>query len=353
MTLEELRQKIDAIDTDLLRLLNERADVVHAVGELKKREGLEIYAPEREDALLKRLVAKSEGRLPPKSIRAIYREIMSAALALEEDLKIAYLGPPGTWTHQASISKFGHSVEYLVQPNLADVFDQVRLKRADYGVVPIENSTEGAVRDIFQLFATHPLKICAEISLPIEICLMGKGPLGDIRKVAGHPSIIAAARKWLGQQERAFEFLEVSSTERAAAAAREDAQIAAIGSGLAAELNDLDIIAPSIQDEASSARFSVVGRRPSPPTGCDQTLLTVAGDEMGRSLVSTLATMEKAGVETIRVDGHEIDGSDERGGALIRMEIVGHATDPPVAEAIAALREAGKEVTILGSYPRP
>ncbi|MCB1086629.1 MAG: chorismate mutase, partial [Verrucomicrobiae bacterium] len=160
MTLEDLRKKIDTIDTELLRLLNERADVVHEVGLLKKREGLAIYAPEREDSLLKSLIAKSDGRLPEKSIRAIYREIMSAALALEEDLKIAYLGPPGTWTHQASISKFGHSVAYLPQPNLADVFDQVNRGLADYGVVPIENSTEGAVTHTLDLFADSPLKIC-------------------------------------------------------------------------------------------------------------------------------------------------------------------------------------------------
>ena len=133
MTLDDLRVKIDALDTDLIRLLNERADIVHEVGVIKKRDGLEIYAPEREEMLLRKLVEKSEGRLPENSIRAIYREIMSAALALEEDLKIAYLGPEGTWTHQAAINKFGHSVGYLPQPSFADVFDQVTRKLADYG----------------------------------------------------------------------------------------------------------------------------------------------------------------------------------------------------------------------------
>ncbi len=126
MSLEDHRQKIDAIDTDIIRLLNERSDIVHEIGVIKKANGLEIYAPEREEKLLRSLVAKGEGgRMPEKSIRAIYREIMSAALALEEDLKIAYLGPPGTWTHQAAIGKFGHSVKFLPQPSFADVFEQV------------------------------------------------------------------------------------------------------------------------------------------------------------------------------------------------------------------------------------
>ncbi len=353
MTLQELRQKIDAIDTELLRLLNERADVVHEVGVIKKRDGLEIYAPEREDALLKSLVAKSVGRLPEKSIRAIYREIMSAALALEEDLKIAYLGPPGTWTHEASISKFGHSVKYLPQANLADVFDQVTRKEADYGVVPIENSTEGAVRDIFQLFTTHPLKICAEVALPIEICLMSTGELDTVERVIGHPSIIAAVRHWLARQGRPFEYVETSSTAKAAERALADPAAGAVGSLLAAELHGLVPVARQIQDESTVARFSVVGRKSSPPTGNDQTLMTVGSDDMGRSLVDVLATLESLGVETIRVDGHETHGEGAAAKVLIRMEVVGHADDGPVAEAIGALRRTGKVVTILGSYPRP
>jgi len=139
-TLEEIRTEIDEIDSRLLELMNARADLVHAVGEIKKEKGLEIYAPEREEKLLQSLVEKSKGRLPEKSIRAIYREIMSAALALEENLKIAYLGPEGTWTHQAARSKFGASVEYVAQASLADVFEQVTQRQADYGVVPIGSS---------------------------------------------------------------------------------------------------------------------------------------------------------------------------------------------------------------------
>lgn len=164
-TLEELRVEIDEVDTRLLELMNVRADLVHGVGEIKKENGLEIYAPEREEKLLQALVKKSQGRLPEKSIRAIYREIMSAALALEENLKIAYLGPEGTWTHQAARNKFGASVEYVAQATLADVFEQVSKRNADYGVVPIGNSTEGEVNRTLDFFVDSPLQICAQITL--------------------------------------------------------------------------------------------------------------------------------------------------------------------------------------------
>lgn len=353
MTLEELRKKIDAIDSELLRLLNERADVVHEVGVLKKREGLAIYAPEREDALLKSLIAKSQGRLPEKSIRAIYREIMSAALALEEDLKIAYLGPPGTWTHQASISKFGHSVAYLPQPNLADVFDQVTRGLADYGVVPIENSTEGAARDIFQLFHRHPLKICADIPLPIEICLMSQGPLEEIERVYGHPSILGAVRRWLSDYLDSAKLVEVASTPAAAQRALEDPVGSAVGSVLAAEISGLHPVARQIQDETPVARFSVVGRAACPPTGNDLTLMTVSGGDMGKCLVEMLALFHEKGIEAIRVDGHEPLPEAAESHALVRVEVIGHADTEPLSTSITELRQRGRVVSVLGSYPHP
>lgn len=352
MTLEELRKKIDTIDTEMLRLLNERADVVHEVGLLKKREGLAIYAPERENALLKSLVAKSKGRLPEKSIRAIYREIMSAALALEEDLKIAYLGPPGTWTHQASIGKFGHSVAYLPQPNLADVFDQVRRGLADYGVVPIENSTEGAVWDIFRLFIDQNLKICAEIFLPIEICLLSRHPLENIETIYGHPSVISGARRWLCRQTGSWKYVEVASSHDAAEKALLDPSGAAVGSILNSETTGLNPVARQIQDDHTVARFSVVAHQASPPTGVDQTLLAITGREMGKSLVEILAVLDSLGVETVRLDGHEASEPGGDSGALIRIEVAGHASLPPVSNAILALENSGKKVTVLGSFPR-
>jgi chorismate mutase/prephenate dehydratase len=236
MSLEDIRKNIDALDGELLRLLNQRADLVHQVGEIKKKDGLEIYAPEREESLLQGLVTKSRGRLPEKSIRAIYREIMSAALALEENLKIAYLGPKGTWTHQAAVNKFGHSVSYVEQDSLSDVFDQVARKQADYGVVPIENSTEGAVNHTLDMFADSPLKICAQILLPIENALMANIPRSDITRLYSHPQVFGQCRDWIHKHFPAAELIEVSSTTRAAAMVTQESGAAALGGKLAATI---------------------------------------------------------------------------------------------------------------------
>ncbi len=200
MNLDDIRKQIDLIDRELLGLLSQRADLVHEVGVVKKRDGLQIYAPEREQALLDRLVTLNEGRLPEKSIKAIYREIMSAALALEDDLKIAYLGPEGTWTHQAAIKKFGHSVGYSPQPNFSDVFDQVERRQVSYGVVPIENSTEGAVSHTLDLFVDSSLHICAQILLRIENCLMASIPREEIKTLYSHPQVFGQCQQLAAEE---------------------------------------------------------------------------------------------------------------------------------------------------------
>jgi chorismate mutase/prephenate dehydratase len=215
VSLDDIRKKIDHVDSQLMDLLSERAELVHEVGVVKKKEGLQIYAPEREDALLKKLLEKNAGRLPDKSILAIYREIMSAALALEDDLKIAYLGPEGTWTHQAAIKKFGHSVGYASQPNFADVFDQVARRKADYGVVPIENSTEGAVSHTLDLFVDSPLHICAQILLRIENNLMAAIPREKIKTLYSHPQVFGQCRNWILKHFPEADLVEVSSTTKA------------------------------------------------------------------------------------------------------------------------------------------
>ena len=231
MNLDDIRVQIDAIDSQLLALLSQRADLVHEVGVVKKRDNLQIYAPEREDALLKKLVSMNQGRLPERSIRAIYREIMSAALALEDDMKIAYLGPEGTWTHQAAIKKFGHSVAYLPQPSFAEVFDQVARRQASYGVVPIENSTEGAVSHTLDLFVDSPLRICAQILLRIENNLLSSIPREEIKTLYSHPQVFGQCKNWILRHFPKADLVEVSSTTRAAQIAAERASEGAAALG--------------------------------------------------------------------------------------------------------------------------
>ncbi|MCB1228966.1 MAG: prephenate dehydratase [Verrucomicrobiae bacterium] len=350
MTLEELRRKIDTIDTELLRLLNERADVVHEVGALKKREGLEIYAPEREDALLKSLVVKSQGRLTEKSIRAIYREIMSAALALEEDLKIAYLGPPGTWTHQASIGKFGHSVEYLPQPNLADVFDQVTRRLADYGVVPIENSTEGAVTHTLDLFADSPLKICAQIFMPIENNLMAKCPREEIKAFYSHPQVFAQCRQWLGLNFHTTPTIETSSTAAAAEIAAREPGAAVLGGSLLAEMHGLTILERSIQDIASNTtRFLVISPRTCPSTGKDRTSLMFSVRDEPGSLHKALEPFEEFHINLSKIESRP---SKRRAWEyFFFVDVSGHCEDEELVSALRQLEQHCSFVKLLGSYP--
>ncbi len=350
MSLEDIRKNIDALDGELLRLLNQRADLVHQVGEIKKKDGLEIYAPEREESLLQALVTKSKGRLPEKSIRAIYREIMSAALALEENLKIAYLGPAGTWTHQAAVNKFGHSVTYVEQASLSDVFDRVARKRADYGVVPIENSTEGAVNHTLDMFADSPLKICAQILLPIENALMANIPRSDITRLYSHPQVFGQCRDWIHKHFPAAELVEVSSTTRAAAMATQESGAAALGGKLAATLNGLEILEDAIQDRATNTtRFLVLSHNTCPSTGNDRTSVMFSVRDKPGSLFDALQPFNSFKINMSKIESRPSKRRDWE--YYFFVDIVGHCLDPDLAEALGKLEAHCSFMKILGSYP--
>ena len=350
MSLDDLRQKIDSIDRELIRLLNERADVVHEVGKIKKRDNLEIYAPDREEKLLRSVVAKSKGRLPEKSIRAIYREIMSAALALEDDLKIAYLGPAGTWTHQAAINKFGHSVEFFPQPSFADVFEQVTRNLADYGVVPIENSTEGAVTHTLDLFADSPLKIYGQVMLPIENCLMAKCPRNKIKKIYTHPQVVAQCRGWLGKHFRNTSVVETSSTGAAAEIVVEEKNSAVLGGKLLAEMYGLDVLEESIQDIASNAtRFLVISHKTCPATGDDRTSIMFSVSDEPGSLHRALEPFEKFSINMSKIESRP---SKRRAWEyFFFVDLAGHCGDPELLDALNQLRKHCSFTKVLGSYP--
>ena len=212
--------------------------------------------------------------------------------------------------------------------------------------------TLGATRDIFRLFESHSLKICADISLPVDVCLMADCELSQLRTIYGNPLILAFARNWLARQPDSYRIVETASTDEAVDRVAQDPTGGAVGNSLVAAIHDLRVVARQIQDETSPARFSVLGRRPCPATGHDQTLLTVEGDEMGGDLVDLLRLLEERGIEILCVDGHELPTKgNQRLRSQIRIELKGHAADPPLSEAIKALEVSGKGVTILGSYP--
>ncbi len=352
MNLDDIRKHIDEIDGQLLDLLSDRADLVHQVGEVKKRDGLQIYAPEREEALLRRLIERNKGRLPEKSIRAIYREIMSAALALEDDLKIAYLGPEGTWTHQAAIKKFGHSVAYSSQPNFAEVFDQVTRRQADYGVVPIENSTEGAVSHTLDLFVDSPLQICAQILLRIENGLMASIPREQIKTLYSHPQVFGQCRTWILRNFPEADLVEVSSTTRAAQLARDNAAqgAAALGGALAAEMNGLTMLESSIQDRATNTtRFLVIGEKTCPPTGKDRTSILFAIHDRPGSLVRALQAFDQFQINMSKIESRPSKRKDWE--YVFYVDLSGHCDDPELKDAIEELEKHCSMVKLLGSYP--
>jgi chorismate mutase/prephenate dehydratase len=352
VNLDDIRKHIDEIDGQLLDLLSDRADLVHQVGEVKKRDGLQIYAPEREEALLRRLIERNKGRLPEKSIRAIYREIMSAALALEDDLKIAYLGPEGTWTHQAAIKKFGHSVAYSSQPNFAEVFDQVTRRQADYGVVPIENSTEGAVSHTLDLFVDSPLQICAQILLRIENGLMASIPREQIKTLYSHPQVFGQCRNWILRNFPEADLVEVSSTTRAAQLARDNAAqgAAALGGALAAEMNGLEMLESSIQDRATNTtRFLVIGEKTCPPTGKDRTSILFAIHDRPGSLVRALQAFDQFQINMSKIESRPSKRKDWE--YVFYVDLSGHCDDPELKNAIEELEKHCSMVKLLGSYP--
>ncbi len=354
MTLPEIRRQIDALDQQLLALLNQRAELVHEVGEVKRAEKSEIYAPEREEQVLRSLVEKNaaqRGRLPEKSIRAIYREIMSASLALEKDLTIAYFGPAATNTHQAASSKFGASVEYVPQVSICDVFDVVARGHADYGVVPIENSTEGAVNHTLDMFMESDLRICAQILLKIENHLLSKVVREEIRTIYSHPQVFGQCRQWLRNHLPHVDLVEVSSTPRAAELAASEPRAAALAGRMAGEVYGLSVVTPSVQDiPNNTTRFLVIGQSASPPTGHDRTsLMFCVRDEPG-ALFHALEPFSRLGISMSKIESRP--SKRKAWEYFFFVDVDGHATEPVVVEALAALEKHCTLLKVLGSYPK-
>src|SRR2546422_3786095 len=267
MNIPEHRKAIDKLDEQIVRLLNERTRHVLEIGELKVRQGEEIYAPHRELAVLQRLAKLNKGPISSESVKAIYREIMSSALSLEKSMTIAYFGPEATFTHQAAIRRFGASLRYSPQKTISDVFAEVSKNRADYGVVPIENSTEGVVTHTLDMFVDSDLKIVSQIVLRVQHCLLSDSRKSQLKKLFAHPQALAQCRAWVQNNLPRVEIIETSSNARSAELAAKEKGSAAIAGQLASEKYGLAVLEYDIQDNAANAtRFLVLGRQCSPAT---------------------------------------------------------------------------------------
>ena len=350
MNIPEHRKVIDQLDAQIVKLLNERTHHVLQIGEIKLKAGEEIYAPHRELAVLQRLCKLNAGPLPNESLRAIYREIMSSALALEKQMTIAYLGPEATFTHQAAINRFGASLQYASQKTIADVFAEVSKQRADYGVVPVENSTEGVVTHTLDMFVDSDLKIVSQIVLPIQQCLLSRTRREQIKKFYVHPQTLAQCRGWLHKNFPHAEIIETSSNARSAEFAAKEKNAAAIAGLLAAQKYDLPVLESGVQDNSTNVtRFFVLGRQCSPATGRDRTSLMFSiRDEVG-ALHRALAPFRRYKLNMTKIESRP--SKRKAWEYFFFVDCDGHATDKKVARAISELEKHCAFVKVLGSYP--
>jgi chorismate mutase/prephenate dehydratase len=350
VNIPEHRKAIDKLDAEIVKLLNERTKHVLGIGEIKLRAGEEIYVPHRERAVLDRICKLNAGPITNDSLRAIYREIMSSALSLEKSMTIAYFGPEATFTHQAAIRKFGASLNYSAQKTIADVFAEVARNRADYGVVPVENSTEGVVTHTLDMFVDSDLKIVAQIVMRVQQCLMSKGTKKDIQKLFVHPQSLAQCRAWLQNNLPHVEIIETSSNARSAELAAKTKRAAALGGVLAAQRYGLDVLDADIQDNSTNTtRFLVLGRQCSPPTSKDRTSLMFSIPHQVGALHKSLAAFRKYRLNMTKIESRP--SKRKAWEYFFFVDCDGHYEDKRVAKAIADLQEHCTFVKVLGSYP--
>jgi len=354
-TLDELRQKIDAVDKEIQDLVNRRGKLAQQVAHTKLSEdaNAEFYRPAREAQVLQNVMQRNQGPIGDEDMGRLFREIMSICLALEQKLNIAYLGPPGTFTQQAAYKHFGHAVECSPQPSIDAVFREVASKGAHFGVVPIENSTEGVVDYTLDMFLKSPLQICGEVDLRVHHNLMSRHlSLDHIKRVYTHQQSLAQCREWLNHNLANAERMAVSSNAEAARRASQEDGSAAIAGEIAAELYELHILHKNIEDEPdNTTRFIVIGPACSvPASGVDKTSLLVSTGNNPGALYRLLKPFSDFDISMTRIESRPSRAL--RWDYVFFIDIDGHIDDPRVADAIETMRNNAAMLKILGSYPK-
>ena len=348
-----VRSEIDAIDAQLLDLLNRRAQCAQRVGQIKMQHGDAgfIYRPEREAQVLRRIQEINPGPLSGDSVTWFFREVMSACLSLEQPLGVAFLGPLGTFSESAATKHFGHAARLLPQQSIDDVFREVEAGHADYAVVPIENSTEGAIGRTLDLLMTTPLKICGEVVLRIHQHLLSKdAALDTITKVYSHAQSLAQCHEWLNRVLPNAQRIPMGSNAQAAQAAAGEPGAAAIAGEAAAERYQLPVLAANIEDEPNNTtRFVVLGRQDTGPSGRDKTSLIMSAHNRTGALAGLLAPISEGGVSMTRLESRPARHTLWE--YVFFVDIEGHQNDAPVAKALAELSQRAAYLKVLGSYP--
>jgi len=354
--LEDIRTRIDAVDERIQELINERARLAQAVGISKGADGhtVDFYRPEREAQVLRKALERNKGPLRNEEVGRLFREIMSACLAQQEPLKVAFLGPEGTFTQAAVLKHFGHSVRALPLPGTGEVFHEVEAGNADFGVVPIENSSEGTVSNTLDLFMRSPLKICGEVELRIHQHLMGRmDSLDRIERICAHQQALAQCRGWLDEHLPEIERVPVSSNAEGARRARDESGTAAIAGQSAAEVYGLGLLATDIEDRGdNTTRFLVVGRKLFAPSGEDKTtiLVTAAHTDAPGALYRLLQPLARNRISMTRIESRP--SHRRKWDYVFFIDIEGHADDRHVKRAFAEVRKRSELFKVLGSYPR-
>ncbi len=351
-TLHGLRKSIDAIDDRILDLLNERAALVVDVGRLKAARQEEFHVPGREREIYERLTARNPGPFPNEGLRSVFREIISASLSLEAPIKVAFLGPKATFSHLAAMRQFGYSAELVPQKSIPAVFEAVEKGNATYGVVPVENSTEGVISYTLDMFMESELKIDAEVLLEVHHDLLSRtGRMEDIRKVFSHPQPLAQCRTWLGENLPDVPLVDVASTAVAAQMVAEDETAAAVAGELAASMYGLKVVRKRIEDQVNNfTRFLVVGKKSAERSGSDKTTLMFAvKDEVG-ILYRMLEPFAKRGINLSKIESRPM--KKKAWEYVFFLDLAGHISDPVVAEAVEDLKQCCQFVKVLGAYPK-
>jgi chorismate mutase / prephenate dehydratase len=350
--LQDLRARIDELDAELLQMITTRAELAKAVAAAKGGEANDYYRPEREAQVLRKIISRNRGPLSDEEMARLFREIMSACLALQEPLNVGFLGPEGTFTHAAVQKHFGRSVKALPMGTIDDVFREVEAEACHYGVVPVENSIEGVVNHTLDMFINSPLRICGEVELRIHHHLLGKAANPDgLVRVYGHEQALAQCRRWLNNHLAKAARCPVASNAEAARRAAAEPGTAAIAGDAAASIYGLTRIVNNIEDESdNTTRFLIIGHRSTPPSGDDKTTLIFSTPNLPGALYKMLASFAEHGISMMRIESRP----SRRGmwDYFFFVDIEGHGRDEAVAEALKELKQRASMLKLLGSYPR-
>lgn len=346
------RERIDKVDERILKLLHERGEIAGKIGKIKEAEGIEIYVPSREKQIFDRIQKINKGPYTDTALFAIYREIISATRSLEQPTKVAFLGPTATFTQEAAVKHFGNSTEYAPARDISDVFQSVEKGHADYGVVPVENSTEGVVNYTLDRFVESELKICSEIVIKVsQNLLSAESSLEDVKKVYSHPQAIAQCRKWLSLYLPHAKITEFDSTAHAAEKASKDNGAAAIASSLAADLYGLNLLVPDVQDQSINlTRFLVIGHEQAKKTGQDKTSVAFVGKHKAGVLYDLLRPFSDNKINLTKIESRP--QKQKAWEYMFFVDMDGHVSDRKLQKAFKELDQHCEKFKVLGSYPK-